>query len=202
MANSGLIGKLVGGSKEADRAPAPKAQPTSVSRAAAPASRTVEYVENCEVCGASFTVTGVKPQAGGGLVRVRIKITNSGQRGTLDFGRTTGFLYALDRSIADRFAANYPEQSASGTARAFLTGMNPRRLTFVAFESAENVRMPASNLVLNGGQSVESWLLYRGDIPSDAVAFVVSISGIGSEIGPGGWLSYQSGQPFISLPAK
>jgi hypothetical protein len=184
-----------------DNSPAPQATAAPVRGAASTRSWAVQYAENCVECGARFVVTDVKPQAGGGSVRIRLRITNTGELGDLDFGAVTGILYALNDSAADRFAANYEEQSAKGTPRTYLTSLNPKQLPFVAFESRENTRVPATSLQLGIDRSLEAWLLFRGDLPADVVALVVRISSIGRSEGMGGWLSFQPGQPFIQLYA-
>jgi hypothetical protein len=130
-------------------------------------------------------------------VQVRIRITNTGERGTLDFSSSTSTANVFNSGKAIVFASRFEEASSNGQTNALLTEMRPTILELSHF--ADLAGESSTKPVLAVGESWEGWIVYFGGLPADATALLIRIGMIRGAEGPPAWISHKRGQPFIRL---
>jgi hypothetical protein len=162
-----------------------------------PSPLTLRYEETCAPCGAMFVVSSLEQRPITNRIQVQIRITNTGERGTLDFSSATSTASILSQGQATVFASRFEEASAAGQISALLTEVRPTVFQLSHFVDVAGVS--SSKPVLAAGESWEGWLVYIGRLPADAAALLVRINTIRGDTGPPAWVSYTRGQPFIPL---
>jgi hypothetical protein len=178
------IFSLYGGSDDSYEESPPEARDTQAGGSGVPNVIPLFYDAQCDACGARFGVYGLELNSGSNRFSVLVRITNTGQRGVLDFADSVSSSSAYGISIAQADAVEIDLRRSERYLMSSFAGPSGR---------------PSTPPKLEKDQTWYGLLVFEGSVTANLAGLILNIEGFGGTQRNGSWLSRTRDQPFIAL---
>jgi hypothetical protein len=161
------------------------------------------YREECPGCGANFAAGSLVDRQARSQFQVQLTVTNTGQRGRLDFSYVNAIAFVFDEAKADEFAARFEAERRRGGVIELISTSGAATYTLSYFLDAAG--HASTGPVLAVGETWSGWLVFDGRLAPDAKGLVLWVRDIEGDAEStvarlsSGWISYTAGQPFIVI---